>query len=60
MDIKDALDLVDLVDEDLLDKLEMIQELSKQFRRYLLQEENKQYVPASYCAEFLDCLDSFI
>ncbi len=60
MKIQDALDLVDLVDEDLIDRLETIQELSKQFRRDLLQPANRDYVPAAYCAEFLDCLDSFI
>lgn len=60
MTAQDRLDLVDLVDEDLLDQIEMVRELSEQFRRDLLRPENKDYVPASYCAEFLDCLDSFI
>ncbi len=60
MKIQDALDLVDLVDESLIERLELIQELSKQFRRDLLRPENKQYVPSNYCSEFLDALDSFI
>ena len=60
MKIQDALDLVDMVDEDLIDRLETIQELSKQFRRDLLRPENRDYVPSGYCREFLDCLDTFI
>lgn len=60
MDIKDAMSLIDEVDESLIERLLLVEELSKEFRRYLLKAENKDYVPASYCSEFLDCLDSFI